>query len=241
MKNLVMKCAAVVVGLIVSSGAAFAGTISYDQIVSPQSTSFNVDVALQKFDPTLGTLTGVTISFTADIIANIVVSNSLLTQQSFSNATASVPVTVTGPGSSTASGTAVAGPASGTVGPAVQYTIPVVPPFNVTVPTQTTVSGLTAQTSGSHDVSSADFALYEGSGGSLVHLTFSGNSGTFAGSGVNGVSFGGSATAGGDVKITYTYTASPPPAVPEPSTFALLGLGSLGLAVGAYRRRSVAV
>ncbi len=36
-------------------------------------------------------------------------------------------------------------------------------------------------------------------------------------------------------------TTPPPPTVPEPSSFALLGLGGLGLALNAYRRRRAAV
>ena len=53
---------------------------------------------------------------------------------------------------------------------------------------------------------------------------------TFPGSGISVVQ-----------DITYSIHSNSDAAVPEPSTFALLGLGGIGLAFGAYRRRRMAV
>ena len=223
MKKFALNLSAVVVfaaSVVASQSSAIAGSIFYTAHVDPQATSFNTPVGLNRFDTSLGTLTDVTISFTANIVAEVDVFNSTGSSKAFTNAHATIPVSVVGPDGSTASGSAVAGPFSGTA----------LAGFNA-------FTGITGSTSGSDIVASSSWSQYEGSGLALLTFNFNGDTGTFAGSANNGVFFGGSATASGDVKVTYTYN---PPAVPEPSTFAMMGLGGVGLAIGTYRRRQAA-
>ena len=88
------------------------------------------------------------------------------------------------------------------------------------------------------DTNATDLAAVTGS----VTLNFAGatHSGTsFSGGGGN-IALGQTQQATVSVYAVYTYQDAPS-AVPEPSTFALVGLGGLGLAVRALRRRQAAV
>jgi hypothetical protein len=120
MKKLVMKLVAAVAGsamMAAGQGSAFAGTISYTDNVGAQATSYDQTVQLQKFDTTLGTLTGVTISFSSNVHATLSVYNfhSPAGPQTFTNGSATVPISIVGPDNTTATANAVATIASGTV------------------------------------------------------------------------------------------------------------------------------
>jgi len=200
-----------------------AASVTYYSAVVPQQSDFPFSVdnlTLQQFNPSLGTLTGVTLSVDATVVGYIQVYNSGSQTYSFTNATASVPVTATGPGGATASTVATATLASGTAAPG----------FNASYPGQTGSS-----TGTSPPVPLSDFGLYTGTG--TFTGTFGSNAmgGTFGGTGGMGSAgklfFGGTATVGGTIDVTYTYTVA---AVPEPNSMALLGIGMAGFF--AYRR-----
>jgi hypothetical protein len=74
---------------------------------------------------------------------------------------------------------------------------------------------------------------YEGLGLANLSFTVVGSMGQYGGSSVPGVSFGGSASAGGVTEIIYTYHTE---AIPEPVTMSLVGGALLGLAVYTRRR-----
>jgi hypothetical protein len=186
-----------------------ADSVTYISTVVPdQSIPFSVPLTLPLFNPSLGTLTGVTLSVDATITADIQVVNINTSPMAFTNATASVPVTATGPGGATATVTAMAVVPSGTAAPGLND-----------------FPGVAGSTSGVNPVSPADFSLYIGTGTFTGTLSVVAPTGTFSGSGPPGLFFGGTATAGGSIDVTYTFT----PAVPEPSSMALLGIGMVSL------------
>jgi hypothetical protein len=111
-----------------------------------------------------------------------------------------------------------AGPVSGTV------------PADVGgVPGFRSFTGLPGIASSSVDVPSGDFGSYETVGGLPPDFIASLPAGTYTGSSVAGVAFGGSADVGGTVTVTHTYHTRV--AMPEPASLGALGLALLGLGV----------
>jgi len=182
----------------------------------------NGNFTFNLFDTTLGTLDVVTVALSTSITPTIDVFNSSGGPQSFSNATATIPITLTAPDGITATATAVAGPVSGTV---------------TGVFTQFPAG--TAFSNSSQNVPVGDFSFYEGVGPVTAPLDVTSTNGSYAGTGpANGtIGFGGSATAGATVTITYLY--QPAGTIPEPgaTTFLAAGvLGSLGMVIRRRRK-----
>ncbi|MEB3190929.1 MAG: PEP-CTERM sorting domain-containing protein [Snowella sp.] len=191
---------------------AEAATISYSHTIAPKTVNYSEDFFLSKFDTSLGTLTSITLSALVEGQAEIDIFNGTSSDQSFQNATATVPFSVTTPidtlnasGSvSIASGTNVLG--------------------------MNTFSGLPLNFSQSLNISATNFGSYQGVGGGLFSLAATGSLGQYSGTSVSNVFFGGSAEVGSTVTIFYTYS------VPEPIT--LLG-SATAIALGAaFKRRA---
>jgi hypothetical protein len=212
-----------VAGVFAGVGAASAATFTqeFSFTIPSQTTPFSQAFTLPGFNTSLGTLTGINLMDTVTTIANVNIVNTSSVNQPFTNATASVPLTLTGPGLG-----------SGLVTTATA-TIPsgIVTPF----PPANNFPGITNTTTGSADIPQSEWAAY--TSGSPVSFTASGSLGTYAGVGSSSLFFGGSAEAGSVVKITYTYDVPDPTATPEPG--ALLGLGLIGgLGLLAKRKNS---
>lgn len=215
MKNVLapsLGTAVILASLGLLSVQAEAATISYSHTIAPKTVNYSEDFFLSKFDTNLGTLTGITLSALVEGQTEIDIFNATSSNQSFQNATAVVPFSVTTPidtlsasGSvSVVDGTAVLG-------------------MNKFV-------GLPLNFFQSLEISAANFDSYQGAGGGLFSLMASGSRGQYSGTSVSNVFFGGSATVGSTVTIAYTYS------VPEPITW--LG-GVTAIALGAaFKRRA---
>ena len=233
---------ALLAGLAVVSATAAHASVSTSYTVSKtilnQPVSYTTPVTLAQFNPTLGTLQSVVLSITGTESAVVTVQNSNLTAQAFTNATAAVPVSITGPSGLVASSIVTAGPFSGTVPAAVVYSLPA--PFPPTVTVNGTISSapLTGTSpTGMANVAPADFHFYVGTGLSTISLSFTALQASFGGSANPGVYFGGNASAGALVSITYTYLPSMT-VVPEPATFVALASGLVCLGLVRLRRKA---
>jgi hypothetical protein len=192
-------------------------TVPAGSMVPLTNGNFTFDL----FDSTLGVLDSVTVALSTSITATVDVFDTGGTQ-SFSNATATIPITLTAPDGITSTATAVAGPIGGTVS---------------TIVTQ--FPGITANANNTQNVPGADFSFYEGVGLVTAPLDVTSTNGSYSGTGpANGtIGFGGSATAGATVTITYLY--QPAGTIPEPgaTTFLAAGvLGSLGMVIRRRRK-----
>jgi hypothetical protein len=198
-------------------GSANAGQVTQTFTNPTQSTPFSVTFYASQFDLAGSDLTSVAINVTSDITGVVQVINISPAAQTFSNATSSVPVMLTGPGGLSLNVTATTSGQSGTIAAATPpgYTSETLPGNTVTASVGTTLY-------------SPNLAPYIGSGVADLALTFSTGSGTFAGSSsANGsVFFGGTATADATVTLVYNYTT-----VPEPASVLLLGIGMAGFLV----------
>jgi len=199
-------------------GTAQAGTIITQTFSSPPTpVAWSTTYDANQFNPSLGTLTSVEIEVSSNIVASVDVYNFSGSPQSFTKATASIPITLTGPASLSLSAT---GGTAGLAGSAV-------PGLNTFPGLPTTASTSTTLTS------SGALAPYIGTGVSTLVFDFNAGDGTYSGAAVSGVVFfGGSATANATVDVIYTYTA----AIPEPSSVILAGIGIVGVAVFGRRR-----
>jgi hypothetical protein len=180
---------------------------SYGSCAAPLAGGDSEDLILNDFNPSLGTLMGVTLTLISNDTIESEVINLTTQNQAYTGATATLPVTATALGGLTTTATGVAGPFSGVASS---------PQFSTTVAGTSHVTTTT-----SVNASPGDFILYEGTG--TFDVNVSALDGAYSGSSAgNTVAFFGSGDSCGAVEVTYDYCT-----VPEPGTLAA-GLGLLG-------------
>ena len=208
-------------GVAFASGPAAAAFIEYSSVFAPQLGSFTTAFAVQKFDPSLGTLSGVTLRLDAQATAELLVFNSNTLAQNFSNASASIPliVDVMTPDGLHLSITALSTRLSGVAAPGLN-----------------SYAGVTATASTSQILAPSQWGHYLGTGSGPALFSASFSEGRYAGEAPFLVFFSGQAEAGGAFKIHYDYepTAS---VVPLPAALPLLLAGVAGLGFAGRRRR----
>ncbi len=211
-------------------GAAGGATTSPQGTPTQYTAPFSTTVEIPKFDQTTLTpattiyqLTSVQLVINWAITGTVSVINIDSVNHDFTNATASVPISLVGPDSTTVNGTALAGPASGTA-------TPFPPPANF--------PGLTGSGSSNNTVIGAGLGAYQGFGSSTLTFNVTAGSGTYGGTETAGsghLFFGGSSDVGASIAVTYNYDEVN---IPEPGTFGLFGSALLGVGYLVRRRKS---
>lgn len=196
------------------------GSDPYGPLVQPD---WNIILQLPKFDSALGTLTGVTITNSGEILGSIGVENKNVTSTRSITAELTALLEATLPG-----GYLV------TSNPTNTQDI-TLPKFDGVVDyagtSGTTLSNLTAFDTVITFVNAADLALF--TGGGLLDVPVAATDASYATGGGNTASNFSNA-AGLILSIQYDYNAAP---VPEPSSFILLGAGLVGVAVLRRKKR----
>lgn len=213
--------------LALAAAGAQAATVTYAFTNPMQNTEVNQSGALGLFDTTLGTLTGATLTFGADLAGTIDLILGASTGPAQVRGTVSSDM---GVNSSLAS---VDSLFNGIADVTLSYTtgfVPLTPNSSYQSPTKTASESLVV------DLASVLGTLGAAGGGSfnlgcesLSGLTITGGAG-FA---------GGSQTTQGacNASIVYVYDeATTPVEVPEPTTLSLMGLAALGLAARSRRK-----
>jgi hypothetical protein len=205
-------------------GTAQAGSSTQTFTAPTTAVPYSVTFYADQFNMPGCTLTSVDITVTSDIVGSVNVINTSASAQTFSNATSSVPVTLSGPDSLGLNVTATTSGQSGSIaarpdGPGT-FTEVDLPGNAVTASVGTTLTG-----------SAVD--PYLGTGTNDLNFLFTAGTGTYSGSSsANGlVFFGGSATADATVQLVYNFNTA---AIPEPNSMSLLGIGMAGFL--AFRR-----
>ena len=194
-----------------------ASSLIYTATIPAQTAPFVTNFTLPQFDASLGTLTGITLSVTADSANVIQIGNLNAAPEPFTNATAALPLLLTGPTGTLVTATPVAGPIDGVANPGLNN-----------------FGGLSSTDAATLTVPSSAFASYTGTGSSTAQFTATVGAGTYSGTGNPGVLFGGSAVVSGAATLTYIFISA---AAPEPGSMALVAFGLLpGFAL--LRRRA---
>ena len=227
------KLLATVLMIGVVAAVATAGTISYTASLGLTDTTWNFGagntVALPQFDKTLflpqdAVLAEITVELTGIIATDLTVDNTHATNGGTYNAQQGADVSVQGPGASITVSTT---PLWQTPGFSAQIPLAAGAQDTYGIPTPNTTTDVN-----SGNVAASFFNLYEGNG-TVTFDTQALGAAALSGFTTQVNSQGGTISGTGDVdanasiKITYRY-------IPEPSTFALLGL--MGVA-GLVRRK----
>ncbi|MBL8452105.1 MAG: PEP-CTERM sorting domain-containing protein [Zoogloea sp.] len=203
---------------LIAAGSAQAATITQSATLNLQTTEINQTFNINKFDSTLGTLTGVAITLDAEAISTATLRNTSTTPQRFSfGSTLNLFLDNISAG----------------VSESLQLSLFNFGPTNLAVNVLTDLG--TVNPTDSLTFNASDLAAFIGSGSTSFSCT-SLVSNSQAGGGGN-IRVTQDTQAGCGLNVVYTYdVATPPPAqVPEPASMALVGLGMMGLA--AIRRR----
>jgi hypothetical protein len=206
------------IGLAIGRGADAQVIVQTFTVPANSSLPINDNFTFNLFNSQLGSLGFIELQLSASITAEVDVINISNSPQTYSNATASVPITLTAPAGFTETATSVAGPESGTAAPG-----------------ETELTGLPASASSNNNIPQIDWGSYVGVGTLTGNINASSTSGTYQGTGGNSVFFGGNATAGATITLTYFYI--PTGFVPEPGTTTFLAAGVLGSLGMVLRRR----
>jgi hypothetical protein len=221
-KFTILTAALAVAGLVpsVSAGGAISQTLAFGGASPGTVTPFSDTLSFNKFNGTLGTLTGVTIELSSVTYGTVQVVNWSGNSEGFTSAYAQIPISVSAFSHNFVTTTAQATVASGTV-PGPKYN-------------EVDFAGTPGSDAQSVPITSGYWSQLTGSGTGTFDVSVASSLGNFSGSATPGhLLFGGIASAYGTVEIDYTYTP-----VPEPASMAMVaGLGLLG--VGVYRRLRV--
>ena len=220
-RNRTVIAAAAGVGLIASLSAQ-AATVSFNDSIPLTTTTWTDSMSVSKFNPALGTLTGITWSFGGNV-AGSAQAESRDAQPATLTLDLKATIGVQKPG----------GGALAQVIPTVNNT------FNATAfdglldfggTSGVSFTGLTGSGSDSGSIPAGDWADWIGIGNVTLATDAAGTS---AGSGAGNLVTVFSTDAGADFSVTYAYN---PAVVPEPGTIAMSAVVLLG-ALGVWRHR----
>jgi hypothetical protein len=218
-RRISLTLAAVVgIGLAIGRGADAQLIVQTFTVPAGTGVPINENFTFNLFNSQLGSLGFVELQLAATITAEVDVFNNNASPQPYSNATATIPITLTAPAGFTETATGVAGPESGTAAPG-----------------ETKIPGIAANANSDNNIPMLDWGSYEGNGLLTGNINASSTPGTYSGTAGNNVFFGGSATAGATITLTYFYI--PTGFVPEPGTTTFLAAGVLGSLGMVLRRR----
>jgi len=218
-RNLIKAAALVAVGITAAMSSATAATLTFSGSVASTLTDWAQNINITKFDSGLGTLTGIEITVTTSATTSITVENTSLSSSS-GNVRTEITLSLLDP-----SGFLVGS------NPFIDGFIPSVAATYSLNAGESVVLGPYSRnlSSGPVDYSDSDI-LSEFTGVGNIVLTGTTFTQTLLGNSGGNTSSSQVTTANANVKVVYTYDA-----VPEPGTYALLGLG-LGAGGVAYLR-----